>query len=168
MTSAPRIRRRNRMITSCMECRRRKLKCDKLHPCTNCSKFARDCVFLAPALDSASQVKLNEHKDKIGNLERGLEYHVTTKQARTKPRKKSSASSRDGTRSSDQRSNVDLPGDLSEEESGDDVGKNQFEEENLEQTPVASADAMFDDEAGDEMLDLGVRMGRMRYIGFYR
>lgn len=49
--STPRIRRRNRMITSCLECRRRKLKCNKSHPCTNCVKFARDCVFLAPALD---------------------------------------------------------------------------------------------------------------------
>src|SRR4051812_37097422 len=27
------IRRRNRLITSCLECRRRKLKCDKTHPC---------------------------------------------------------------------------------------------------------------------------------------
>lgn len=31
--STPRVRRRNRMITSCLECRRRKLKCDKSHPC---------------------------------------------------------------------------------------------------------------------------------------
>ena|SRR5947209_13003791 len=29
-TKQARIRRRNRMITSCLECRRRKLKCDKL------------------------------------------------------------------------------------------------------------------------------------------
>jgi len=35
----PRIRRRNRMITSCLECRRRKLKCDKSHPCTWVSFF---------------------------------------------------------------------------------------------------------------------------------
>lgn len=53
---APRIRRRNRMITSCLECRRRKLKCNKSHPCTNCVKFTRDCVFLAPALDQGKLI----------------------------------------------------------------------------------------------------------------
>src|SRR6266536_1372189 len=73
---APRIRRRNRMITSCLECRRRKLKCNKSHPCTNCVKFTRDCVFLAPALDQASQLKLTEIKEKVGSLERLLERDV--------------------------------------------------------------------------------------------
>jgi hypothetical protein len=73
---APRIRRRNRMITSCLECRRRKLKCNKSHPCTNCVKFQRDCVFLAPALDQASQLKLTEIKEKVGSLERLLERDV--------------------------------------------------------------------------------------------
>lgn len=66
----PRIRRRNRLITSCLECRRRKLKCDKLQPCTNCTKFQRDCVFLAPALDPLGQAKLAEVKEKMGMLER--------------------------------------------------------------------------------------------------
>lgn len=55
------------MITSCLECRRRKLKCNKSHPCTNCVKFTRDCVFLAPALDQASQLKLTEIKEKVGS-----------------------------------------------------------------------------------------------------
>ena len=64
------------MITSCLECRRRKLKCNKSHPCTNCVKFARDCVFLAPALDQASQLKLTEIKEKVGSLERLLERDV--------------------------------------------------------------------------------------------
>lgn len=69
-SAVPRIRRRNRMITSCLECRRRKLKCNKAHPCSNCQKFQRDCVFIAPALDQASQLKLQEIKEKVGSLER--------------------------------------------------------------------------------------------------
>ena len=73
---APRIRRRNRMITSCLECRRRKLKCNKSQPCSNCLKFGRDCIFLAPALDQATQLKLTEIKEKVGSLERLLERDV--------------------------------------------------------------------------------------------
>ena len=42
----PRIRRRNRMITSCLECRRRKLKCDKSHPCTWVSSLLLSLIFL--------------------------------------------------------------------------------------------------------------------------
>lgn len=33
---------------SCVTCRRRKVKCDKKHPCTNCSKAHIDCIFPAP------------------------------------------------------------------------------------------------------------------------
>lgn len=52
------------------------MKCNKSHPCTNCVKFTRDCVFLAPALDQASQLKLTEIKEKVGSLERLLERDV--------------------------------------------------------------------------------------------
>lgn len=40
-----RQKRRNRLITSCLECRRRKLKCDTLQPCKQCSRLKKDCVF---------------------------------------------------------------------------------------------------------------------------
>ncbi|KAL0256577.1 hypothetical protein SLS55_008972 [Diplodia seriata] len=33
---------------SCVTCRRRKVKCDKKHPCTNCSKARIECIFPAP------------------------------------------------------------------------------------------------------------------------
>lgn len=33
---------------SCVTCRRRKVKCDKKHPCTNCTKARIDCIFPAP------------------------------------------------------------------------------------------------------------------------
>src|SRR5277367_6126166 len=33
---------------SCVTCRRRKVKCDKQYPCSNCSKAQTQCVFPAP------------------------------------------------------------------------------------------------------------------------
>lgn len=33
---------------SCVTCRRRKVKCDKKHPCTNCTKARIECIFPAP------------------------------------------------------------------------------------------------------------------------
>lgn len=41
------VRRRNpRPINSCVECRTRKSRCSKTHPCQNCTAFGRDCVFI--------------------------------------------------------------------------------------------------------------------------
>jgi len=148
----PRVRRRNRMITSCLECRRRKLKCDKLHPCTNCSKFARDCVFLAPALDSVSQQKLNEIKEKMGSLERVLEQDV----ARRDQAKLSSMAG-----GSKRRSSADLPGG---EDSSSDNDAVPEDEKGLEPTPLAVIDASYEDDANDDVQDLGVRVGKMRSV----
>jgi Fungal Zn(2)-Cys(6) binuclear cluster domain len=33
---------------SCVTCRKRKVKCDKKHPCSNCSRAHIDCIFPAP------------------------------------------------------------------------------------------------------------------------
>ncbi|KAF4977516.1 hypothetical protein F66182_17401, partial [Fusarium sp. NRRL 66182] len=137
---ASRIRRRNRMITSCLECRRRKLKCDRLHPCTNCSKGKRDCVFLAPSLDSATRLKLAELKERMGTLERSLEKEVS------------------------QPSQV-AEGDLLVDsrpppsESPAPVSEDEFL---LQPTRLALMDAMYEDEADDVMVDLGVQVGNMR------
>lgn len=172
-TAAPspshRIRRRNRMITSCLECRRRKLKCDKLHPCTNCSKFVRDCVFLAPALDSASQLKLTEIKEKMGVLERGLEVEfANAKKQRRQRQNGGDASTHNGGSLAQTRQlrkgSSDLPGEPTHEDSEED-GAASFpeDEKGLEPTPLAVVDAAYDDDADDDMLDLGVKMGKMRY-----
>lgn len=148
----PRIRRRNRMITSCLECRRRKLKCDKSHPCTNCTKTARDCLFLAPALDSASQLKLTEIKEKMGSLERVLEQDVAKKAHRSAIQRSFRPKIED-TDSYDYREDPD-------------------EEPYLEPSPLAVADAAYDDEADDDLADLGVQMGKLRLTdrigGYFR
>ena len=152
--ATPRIRRRNRMITSCLECRRRKLKCDKLHPCTNCSKFSRDCVFLAPALDSASQMKLTEIKEKMGSLERVLEKDVARKGAAAKTMAQSS---------------LTLPGEAEGDANEDSTNE---DERGLEPTPLAVMDAAFEDDTNDDTVDLGISMGKLRLTerigGFFR
>lgn len=75
-TATKPIRRRMRVIASCLECRRRKLKCNKSNPCENCVKFSRECVYLSSKLDEASQLRLTEIKEKVGSLERSLERDV--------------------------------------------------------------------------------------------
>ncbi|KAK5270680.1 hypothetical protein LTR99_005124 [Exophiala xenobiotica] len=157
----PKVRRRNRMITSCLECRRRKLKCDKLHPCTNCNKFSRDCLFLAPALDSVSQQRLNEIKEKMGSLERVLEQDVARREA------KSTSSIGDR---SQRRTSTDLPG--GEESSSDNEAAVPEDEKGLEPTPLAVIDGAYEDDANDDVLDLGIKVGKMRLTerlgGFFR
>jgi hypothetical protein len=142
--SGPRIRRRNRLITSCLECRRRKLKCDKSHPCTNCIKFVRDCVFLAPALDAASQLKLNEIKEKMGTLERTLEDDVALRNRATSARSGNAGA---------------LPGAI---ESSEDEEDGPDDEKDLEPTPLAVHDAAYYEDADDDVMDLGVLVGKMR------
>ncbi len=144
------IRRRNRLITSCLECRRRKLKCDKNHPCGNCIKFVRDCVFLAPALDPASQLKIAELKEKMGSLERTLEEDVA------KQRSVSSSSTR---KEGGLWFGSMEPGDSSEEGAQD-----AEDERDLEPTPMAVPDAAYYEDADDDdvLIDLGVKIGKMR------
>ncbi len=146
-----RVRRRNRMITSCLECRRRKLKCDKLHPCTNCSKFSRDCLFLAPALDSVSQQRLNEIKEKMGSLERVLEQDIVRQEKRTPATSAGKAQ---------RRTSADLPG--GEESSSDNEAAVPEDEKGLEPTPLAVIDGAYEGDTNDDVLDLGIRVGKMR------
>ena len=148
-----RIRRRNRMITSCLECRRRKLKCDKSHPCANCTKFSRDCVFLAPALDSASQLKLTEIKEKMGSLERVLEQDVAMKGAQKNAAKAAPSTGRTHGEEAD-------------------FGPEPEDEKGLEPSPLTVIDAMYDDDADDDFMDLGIQLGKLRLTdrigGYFR
>lgn len=43
-----------RTIKSCLECRRRKMRCSRSQPCHNCSRFQRKCEYLAPPKSSAT------------------------------------------------------------------------------------------------------------------
>jgi hypothetical protein len=137
-----RIRRRNRLITSCLECRRRKLKCDKQQPCTNCTRFSRPCVFIAPSLDPEAQAKLAEVKEKMGMLEKTLEDDVARRKT---PKPLFEAPS--------------LPGQElahSDEEDEEDA-------KDLEFIDIATEHATYyEDEGNDDVVDLGIAMGKMR------
>ncbi|KAI9770924.1 MAG: hypothetical protein M1840_002628 [Geoglossum simile] len=136
-TREEKIRRRNRTITSCLECRRRKQGCNKAHPCSHCRQHGRDCVYLSPALDFHGQSKLTEIKEQWGTLERMLEHDIA--------------------RAGQQRRRDDpLPGNA-----GEDVPAAEGEQD-LEPTPMAVLDAAYEDDADDDLYDLGIQMGRMR------
>ena len=140
----PKVRRRNRLITSCLECRRRKLKCDKGHPCANCIKISRPCVFIASGLDADAQAKLAEVKEKMGILERSLEDNVVRKP------KFGSASSP---------TSVNLPGqEQSYSDQEDDEDTRDLDPSHL----VTEDAAYYEDEGNDELADLGIAMGRVR------
>ncbi|KAL1986541.1 hypothetical protein VTN96DRAFT_6119 [Rasamsonia emersonii] len=154
--ASTRIRRRNRMITSCLECRRRKLKCDRTHPCSNCSKATRDCVFLAPSLDSAARLKLTELKERMGSLERSLEEEVAGRRSQKASGAKEEPSSDASFATAEPLSSQSIPDD----------------EKNLEPTLMATQDAVYEDEADDDVVDLGFQLGKMRLTdrlgGFFR
>ncbi|KAF2838616.1 hypothetical protein M501DRAFT_914560, partial [Patellaria atrata CBS 101060] len=143
--NAPKIRRRNRLITSCLECRRRKLKCDKQHPCTNCMKFSRDCVFLAPAMDSAAQLRLAEIKEKMGSLEKTLEEDVVRRRSSTQNSNTGSGSGMTDVKEEDE-----------DEQSGPE------DERYLAPNPLTTADAWYAGDADNDLMDLGIAMGKMR------
>ncbi|KAL1301658.1 hypothetical protein AAFC00_005878 [Neodothiora populina] len=140
------IRRRNRVIASCLPCRQRKVRCDKLSPCSNCRKFSRSCLYIAPALDTVAQQELAELKDKLSNLEESLGRDVIRRAAR--------ARAPHGAESSGQ---VSDDGD-----DGEDTPHGPDDEKDLEPTPLAVFDQLYEEDADDELMDLGVAMGKLR------
>ncbi|KAK4984755.1 hypothetical protein LTR66_008389 [Elasticomyces elasticus] len=48
---------------SCVTCRKRKVKCDKLNPCSNCNKAHIECVFPAPGRAPRKARKSGDAKD---------------------------------------------------------------------------------------------------------
>ncbi|KZF24368.1 hypothetical protein L228DRAFT_266711 [Xylona heveae TC161] len=144
----PRIRRRNRMITSCLECRRRKLRCNRSQPCVNCTKANRDCVFLAPATDAVAQLKLKEVKEKMGDLELGL-----ARDAASNVTREDDSPARTTDRNVEQEDLSFLPA------AGDD--SDSLDEQHLVATPNAIEDAVYDDDADDVLMDLGIQLGKI-------
>ncbi|KAI1432387.1 hypothetical protein GGR50DRAFT_697083 [Xylaria sp. CBS 124048] len=134
------IRRRNRMINSCLECRKRKLKCSKTSPtCANCNNASRDCLYIGPRLDEASQLRLAEIKEKQGTLERQLE--------------------RDVAKSTTSKST------LQQRILADEVEDEYDDGRDLEATPLVALDLTYEDDAdsgADDMIDLGIQIGKMR------
>ena len=49
---------------SCVTCRKRKVKCDKTHPCSNCNRAHIECVFPSPGRAPRKARKMGEGRDK--------------------------------------------------------------------------------------------------------
>ena len=49
---------------SCVTCRKRKVKCDKTHPCSNCNRAHIECVFPSPGRAPRKARKAGEGRDK--------------------------------------------------------------------------------------------------------
>lgn len=143
----PRVRRRNRVISSCLECRRRKLKCDKGQPCANCVKVSRQCHFISPGFDAAAQARLAEVKEKMGILERSLEEDIAQ-------RNRTQTGSLVSTNTPDAVSRQDENHSEEDEEDLKDLKSSDYAREDS---------AYYDDEEGDDdIVDLGIAMGKIR------
>ncbi|KAF2685525.1 hypothetical protein K458DRAFT_441962 [Lentithecium fluviatile CBS 122367] len=142
------VRRRNRLITSCLECRRRKLKCNKQQTCNNCIKFSCPCVFISQDLDPEAQAKLAEVKEKMGMLEKTLEEDISRKERMKQSSKSPSASY----------GAPALP--------GQDQEYSDHEEEDLNgvgPSHLGIHDITYhEDEGNDDIVDLGISIGKLR------
>jgi hypothetical protein len=98
-----------------------------------------------------SQQKLTEIKEKMGSLERVLEQDVAKR--KELPVRK---------RSPQNRPSADLPGE--NDSSTDNENAGPEDEKDLEPTPLAVYDAAFEDDTNDDIIDLGIRMGKLRYV----
>jgi hypothetical protein len=87
----------------------------------------------------------------MGSLERVLEEDVARREGKP-PKTVSSASER--------RSSADLPG--GETSSSDNEAGVPDDEKGLEPTPLAVIDASYEDDTNDDVLDLGIKIGKMR------
>ncbi|KAI0429762.1 fungal-specific transcription factor domain protein [Xylaria sp. FL1042] len=87
----PSPRRRDKPQLSCNACRRRKVRCDRLHPCTNCSSrgAGSSCVYATTTTITTTQARLPDRlprkstnvQDRIDQLESlvlGLMYQTTS------------------------------------------------------------------------------------------
>lgn len=126
-------------------------------------------MFLAPALDQATQLKLTEIKEKVGSLERLLERDVA---------KQPNHSSFNQRMALPDDADDDLPPN-EDEKVHSFVIRAPFSEsltksqQDLEPSPLASVDAAYEvDGDDDDLLDLGIQMGKMRITerigGFFR
>jgi len=94
---------------------------------------------------------LTEIKEKMGSLERVLEQDVAKR--KELPVRK---------RSPHNRPSVDLPGENDSNTDNENAGPE--DEKDLEPTPLAVYDAAFEDDTNDDIIDLGIRMGKLRYV----
>ena len=141
------VKRRMRGITSCLECRRRKMKCGRTQPCDHCHKSGRVCIYLGGRFDPDSQGRITEIKEKVSSLELQLQKSVVHQQ-------------RIGTGLL----GSDVPAySLDPAESGLEISHMVTSDLIYDHDDNSSVDFDEDeDEATNDMIDLGFKVGRMR------
>ncbi|KAL2803121.1 hypothetical protein BJX63DRAFT_412957 [Aspergillus granulosus] len=139
-------KRRNRVILSCLECRRRKMKCDRGEPCTPCRTAGEECVYAANPKegDNTFRQKLVEMKDAKDALDGSL--RPTPSQPLHRQR---------GTSAHRKRAKA-------AEQAWSDKSDDSSDDGYLQPTPLAVQDAAYGDGVNDAIDDLGVRIGRLR------
>ncbi|ORY17672.1 hypothetical protein BCR34DRAFT_474618 [Clohesyomyces aquaticus] len=157
------VRRRNpRPINSCVECRTRKSRCSKTHPCQNCTAFGRECVFITVP-ESAARRKNRDTSKSSADWTQPLPLRTQT----TQPENSSTnaTTTTPGTPPRDYeweayQQHVDIDGDAWEK---------------LPAEPEETHDDVYEDEDEDEdqiATDLTIRIGRMiiceNITGFFR
>ena len=100
-------------------------------------------------MDPHSQQKLADIKEKMGALEKTLEREVASQQAKVH------LGGANVTRSHGE-------SDFTHVDRNEDEEAGEEEEDDLEPTPLASLDNVYEEDADDELMDLGVQMGKMR------
>ncbi|PYH93388.1 fungal-specific transcription factor domain protein [Aspergillus ellipticus CBS 707.79] len=135
-------RRRNRAIHSCLESRRRKLKCDRAQPCVGCRTSGQQCIYIVSATrDVQFRQKLVQMKEAKDVLDRGLVEKID-----------GGATENSGVVSLPERHKRSSAAES--DHSGD--------EEYLEPTSLASQDAAYSADTENDIYDVGIRLGRMR------
>ncbi|KAM3510943.1 hypothetical protein MY11210_005409 [Beauveria gryllotalpidicola] len=61
------VRRRRRRVLSCMACRRRKIKCNREHPCQHCKETQQACNYQAPPSPQLWQASKSAEKPRSNN-----------------------------------------------------------------------------------------------------
>ena len=169
------VRRRNpRPINSCVECRTRKSRCSKTHPCQNCTAFGRECIFITVPESAARKKERERAATKSGT---DVEIPDWTKDLPVRPQ--SSAGLPDQFDASNSVENTTTPGtpprDYEWESYQQDVQASGETWERLPAEPEEMQDDVYEDENDDEDqigTDLTIRIGRMiiceNVTGFFR
>lgn len=173
------VRRRNpRPINSCVECRTRKSRCSKTHPCQNCTAFGRECIFITVP-ESAARKKEREQRERAASKSgAGVSVPDWTK---TLPVRTQSSSDLPDKYENDNAISVDTttpgtpPRDYEWEAYQQDVEADGDAWERLPAEPEETQDDVYEDENDDEdqiATDLTIRIGRMiiceNVTGFFR
>ncbi|KAF2128674.1 hypothetical protein P153DRAFT_342673 [Dothidotthia symphoricarpi CBS 119687] len=174
------VRRRNpRPINSCVECRTRKSRCSKTHPCQNCTAFGRECIFITVP-ESAARKKDREQRERAASKSgSGITAPDWTRNIPV--RTQSTSSLPDKYENSNSTSaNTHTPGtpprDYEWEAYQQDVEVDDGDAwERLPAEPEETQDDVYEDENDDEdqiATDLTIRIGRMiiceNVTGFFR